>query len=63
MKKRKMSDIHTYIYIYIYIYIRRKTEKNVIQSEEFNVKESHCYEVSVLINHHQGFRNEGIECW
>ena len=32
-------------------------EKNltnkVIQSEEFNVKENRCYNVLVLINHHQ----------
>ena len=38
--------------IYKRIRIWRKFEK-VIQSEEFNVKESLFYNVSVLINHHQ----------
>ena len=28
-------------------------EKNLIQREEFNMKESRPYNVSVLINHHQ----------
>ena len=32
----------------------RKIWKNkVIQSEEFNIKESQCYNVSVSINHHE----------
>ena len=30
-----------------------KLKNKVIQSEEFNVKERQCYDVSVLINHHQ----------
>ena len=41
---------------YIYIYIQREREKmknKVIQREEFNVKESQRYNVSVLLNHHQ----------
>ena len=46
-----------YLYIYIYIYIGREREKlmnKVIQEEEeFNEKESQCYNVSVLMNHHQ----------
>ena len=33
--------------------VRRKIEKKAIQSEEFNVKESRRYNVSVLMNHHQ----------
>ena len=33
----------------------RKILKNkLIQSEEFNMKESRCYNVSVSINHRQG---------
>ena len=32
----------------------RKVSKNkVIQSEEFNMNKCQCYNVSVLINHHQ----------
>ena len=32
----------------------REISKNkVIQSEELNMKESRCYDVSVLIHHHQ----------
>ena len=41
------------IYIYIYIYIHMKLKNNIIQKEEFNVKESQRYNVSVLMNHHQ----------
>ena len=37
------------MYIYIYIY-GVKLKSKVIQSEEFNVKESRRYNVSVLIN-------------
>ena len=57
--------LHIYIYIYmcvcvcvcvcvyIYIYTERETENKVIQSEEFNVKESRRYNMSILINHYQ----------
>ena len=52
--------IHTYIHTYIYIYIYREREREreklknkVIQREEVNVKESHRYNVLVLMNHHQ----------
>ena len=31
----------------------RKLKRKVIQSEEFNMKECRCYNVSVLINLHQ----------
>ena len=34
-----------------------KIFKKVIQSDEFIVKESRWYNVSVLINHHQDFKN------
>ena len=44
--------IFIYIYIYTHTYIWRKIEK-LIQSEEFIVKESQRYNLSVLINHHQ----------
>ena len=37
--------------------IWRKIENKVIQSDEFIVKESQCYNVSALINHHQDFKN------
>ena len=33
--------------------IEEKLENKVIQREEINVKESQCYNVSVLMNHHQ----------
>ena len=36
--------------VYISVY---KLKNQVIQSGEFNMKESQCYNVSVLINHHQ----------
>ena len=54
----------SYIYIYIYIYrymgvnngkdqrMWRKLKNKVIRSEEFNMKESRRYNVSVSINHH-----------
>ena len=32
---------------------RVRLKNKVIQREEFNVKESQCYNVSVLMNHHQ----------
>ena len=32
---------------------REKFKNKVIQSEEFNIKESRRYNVSVSINHHQ----------
>ena len=34
----------------------KKNWATVIQSEEFNMKESWCYNVSVLMNHHQGLK-------
>ena len=41
--------IYIYIYIHTYIYTRREILKNkVIQGEEFNMKESQCYNISVL---------------
>ena len=33
-----------------------KNLKNVIQSEEFNMKESRCYNVSVSINYNQDLK-------
>ena len=48
IRKKKSAD---YIYIYIYIY-GEKLKNKVIQSEEFNMKESQCYNFLVLINHH-----------
>ena len=33
----------------------KKNWRKVIQSKEFNIKESGRYNVSVLINHHQDF--------
>ena len=50
------------LYIYIYMEVNngkesdnmeKKMKNKVIQSEEFNVKESRHYNVSVLINHLQ----------
>ena len=38
-----------------------KWKNKVIQREEFIVKESQRYNVSVLITHHQDFRKEDIE--
>ena len=32
--------------------IEKNGKIKVIQKEEFNVKESQCYDVSVLMNHH-----------
>ena len=32
--------------------IWRKIENNVIQSEEFNMKESQCFNVPVSLKHH-----------
>ena len=40
-------------YIYIYIYRERERERERDKKEEFNVKESQPYNVSVLMNHHQ----------
>ena len=49
---------YAFINIYIYIYIWRKIEKNkVVQTDEFIVKASQHYNISVLINHHQDFKN------
>ena len=50
-----------YIYIYIYIY-GEKLKNKVIQSEEFNMKESQCYNVLVLINYQSGLRKDHTEC-
>ena len=36
--------------MYKYIY---KLKNEVIEREEFNIKESQCYNISVLMNHHQ----------
>ena len=36
----------------------RKIENDVVQSEEFIVKENHSYNVSVLINQEQVFKND-----
>ena len=47
---------HTHIYIYIYMEVNNGNESNnieknkVIQREEFNVKDSQRYNVSVLMN-------------
>ena len=41
--------------------ILRKTEKQVTQSEKFNVKESWRYNVLVLINHHLDIEKFVIE--
>ena len=38
--------------MYIYVYIE-KLKNKVIQREEFNVKESQCYNVLVVMKHHQ----------
>ena len=32
--------------------IKEKMKNKVIQGEEFNVKESQCYNILVLMNHH-----------
>ena len=61
-----IHQIHIYIYIYVCVCvcvevnngnvsdkIEKKSKSNVIQREESNVKESQCYNVSVLMNHHQ----------
>ena len=34
------------------IYVLEKMRNKLIQSEEFNMKENQCYNVSVLMNHH-----------
>ena len=55
---KERDDELRYIYIYIYIERERERRKNkVFQSDEFIVKESQCYNVSVLINHHQDLKN------
>ena len=36
---------------------REKLENKVTESEQFNMKESRRYNVSVLINHHQDLEN------
>ena len=41
--------------------ISRKIENKSIQSEEFNLKESQRYKVSVLMNHVSGLRKDDIE--
>ena len=38
---------------YKHYYIEKKLKNEVIQNEEFNVKESQCYKISVLMNPHQ----------
>ena len=49
--------IHTKIYIYIYIERERENLKNnLIQNDEFNIKESRRNNVSVSINNHQDLR-------
>ena len=58
--------MYTCVYMHIYIYtyvevnngnesdsIEKKLKNKLIQREEFNVKGSQCYNVSVLMNHHQ----------
>ena len=40
---------------------RKKFKKQVIQSEEFNEKESRRSKVLVLMNHHQEFRKDDID--
>ena len=40
----------------------RKLENKVIQSDEFIMKESRRYNVSILISHHQDFRKDVIDC-
>ena len=47
---RVYVKLHWVLYIIIYAV---KILKNVIQSEEFNTKESRRYNVLVLINHNQ----------
>ena len=43
-----------YIYVCVCVYVWREKLKNkVFQTEEFNVKESQRYYVSVLMNSHQ----------
>ena len=39
-----------------------KIEKQGIESDEFIVKESWCYNISVLIIHHQDFKNDDTKC-
>ena len=49
------------MYTYIFLEVNNgkesenveKIENKVIQSEEFDMEESRCYNVSVSINHHQ----------
>ena len=62
----------TQVYIYIYMEVnngnesdniskkQNKTKNEVMQREEFNVKESRRYNVSVLMNHHQDWKGW---CW
>ena len=52
--------IYIEIYTYMGVYdgnefdnIEKNEKKKVIQREESNAKESRCYDVFVLMNHHQ----------
>ena len=42
---------------------RERLKSKIIPSEESIVKESQHHNVSVLINHHQDFRKDDIECY
>ena len=49
----KYCDLTLLILFNINHLFREKFKDKVIQEEEFNVKESQCYNISVLMNHHQ----------
>ena len=53
-----MHCVHTHTHTHIYIY-KEKLKNKVIQSDDFIVKESRRYNVSVLRNYHQNFKNDG----
>ena len=50
--KKCCQNIHVLNHIFMYV---EKLKNNVIQREECIFKESRRHDVSVLINHHQGF--------
>ena len=54
--------IYIYTHIFICIYVKRKIEKQGNPKRRIKCKRKSCYNVSVLVNHHQNlermiFRN------